>query len=120
MRSKPRMPDDEDGRCAVLVSGGAPAEGFGDEAPGHGSPPSDEVGRTAVESVARLIDHEAELADVMFVGRHEIAPLLGRAAIAAERGDAFCHATMVIGADFRNHDPLRGLISLDGLAILLG
>jgi hypothetical protein len=69
--------------------------------------------------VARFIDHEAESANVIFVGRHEIAPLLGRAAIAAERGDAFCHATMVIGADGRDYDPVGGVISLEGLAILL-
>jgi hypothetical protein len=69
--------------------------------------------------VARLIDHEAESADVVFVGRYEIAPLLSRAAIAAERGDAFRHATLVIGTDGRDHDPVGGVISLEGAAILL-
>ena len=69
MPSKPGMPDDENGRRAVLVGGRAPAEGFGNEAPGHGSPPSDEVGGAAVKSVARLIDHEAKSVDLIFVGR---------------------------------------------------
>src|SRR5258708_6067558 len=119
MPSKAGMPDDEDGRCPVLVRDRAPAEGFDDEAPGHGSPPSDKVGRTGVELMARNVDHEAEAADVIFVGGHEIAPLLGGAAIAAERGDAFCHATMVIGADRRDHDPVGSMISLESLAILL-
>jgi hypothetical protein len=43
MPFEPRMPDDEDGRDAVLVGGRAPAKGFGDEVLGHWSPPSDEV-----------------------------------------------------------------------------
>ncbi|RWV83324.1 hypothetical protein GW17_00055085 [Ensete ventricosum] len=113
------MPDDEERDFAILVRGCAPAEGFGDQAPGHGSPPSDEVGGTSVELVARRIDHEAETADMVFVGRHEIAALLDRAAITAERGDAFGHAGMVIGANGRDHDPVGGVVSLERAVILL-
>jgi hypothetical protein len=96
MPFEPRMLADKDGRDAVLVGGRAPAEGFGDEVPGHGSPPSDEVRGTVVETVPRFIDDEAEAAGIVFVRGDEIATLFGRAVIAAQRGDAFGHAGMVV------------------------
>lgn len=79
------MPDDEDRRFAVLASGRAPTEGFGNEAPGHGSPPADEGGGAGVDLVAGLIDHEAEAADAIFVGRDEEATLLSRGPALAAR-----------------------------------
>ncbi len=93
------MPDNEDGRDAVLVGDRAPAKGFGDEVPGHWSAPSDEVRGTVVETVPRLIDDEAETARAVFVRGDEIAALFGSAAIAAKCGDAFRHAGMLVRAD---------------------
>ena len=78
MPSKPGMPDDEDGVAPSSSAAARQPKALAMRRQGMGSPPSDEVGGTAVESVARLIDHEAEAADVIFVGRDEIAPLLGR------------------------------------------
>jgi len=55
--------------------------------------------------VASLIDYEAEATDVIFVGRDEVAALLGGGSIAAERGDAFGHASVPVAPDRRDHDP---------------
>ena len=41
--------------------------------------------RTGAETVASLIDYEAEATDVIFVGRDEVAALLGGGSIATER-----------------------------------
>ena len=55
-----------------------------------------EVRGTVVETVSHFIDDEPEAAGVVFVRGNEIAALFGRAAIAAQRGDAFGHAGMVV------------------------
>src|SRR5699024_4352836 len=63
--------------------------------------------------------HEAKAADVIFVGRNEVAALLGGGSIAAERGDAFGHAGVLIAPDRRNHDPVGCVITFKGATILL-
>jgi hypothetical protein len=69
--------------------------------------------------VASLIDYEAEATDVIFVGRDEVAALLGGGSIAAERGDAFGHAGVPVAPDRRNHDPVGCVITFKGATILL-
>jgi hypothetical protein len=69
--------------------------------------------------VASLIDYEADAADVIFVGRDEVAALLGGGSIAAERGDAFGHTGVLIAPDCRNHEPVGCVITFKGATVLL-
>jgi hypothetical protein len=71
------------------------------------------------ETVAGLIDYEAEATDVIFVGPDEVTALLGGGSIAAERGDAFSQAGVRIAPDRRNHDPVGCVITFKGATILL-
>src|SRR3954462_9566413 len=119
MPSKPRMPDDEDRRFAVLVSGHAPAEGFGNEAPGHRSTPADEVRGVAVDPVVRLIDHEAEATDVILAGGDEdAAPLSPGPALPAERRNDLDKAALVLGRDGGHNNPVPCMRVVEGAAIL--
>ena len=109
MPAQTRVPADEDWRSAILVGCRTPSERFGDEVPRHGSPPADEARRTVVETVPGFIDHEAEAANAILVGRYEVAALLGRTAVAAEARDALRHTRMLIRPERRNHDPIGGM-----------
>ncbi len=120
MPPETRVPDEEEWRLAVFVGCGSPAEGFGNEAPGHGSPPSDEVGGAAVDLVACLVDDETEATDAVLPRRDEEPALLGpRSPLAAERGDDLDEAGHALRGDGRGDEPVVGVLALERTPVLL-
>lgn len=68
--------------------------------------------------MARLIDDEAEGADLVLPGRDKEAALVGLGITTpAPRGDRLGEAAMLVGIDRRDHDPVSPMVAGKGLAV---